>query len=347
MHGPVVLHFGPGLGRFVEELERQLLHAREHLHQAAFEGRPETLLLAVLVGTVGQRLLVDDPQPQQALAHFLGDHGRAVIAQQRPGQTAFLDRLGEPMHQILGRLREVPLQMAAQPRVIVEDPQRQRPLPLATRQEHRKRALMEVQMPQGADILGLVAADLSTLASLRRTFLAGTALGRRPPLADPAVSLHISPDRGIRTERPQGRLGLDPGDEVVVVQLVAPVLVVAILGEQVLGLRRGQGDLAAVLTHDPSQDADRIVLRPSGGVVPTLDGRGGELDQAAVHRMRPGLVGQGLEGGLQLSTRHAAHSAANPPRRTESGPRKQKSNKQVFESSQLLRNGVRITVRPP
>jgi hypothetical protein len=60
--------------------------------------------LAVL-GRHGARVELEE----QSLA--VGDHGRAVIGQQRPGQTAFLDRLGEAMHEILGGLREVPLKI--------------------------------------------------------------------------------------------------------------------------------------------------------------------------------------------------------------------------------------------
>ena len=44
-----------------------------------------------------------------------------------PGQTAFLDRLGEAVHEVLGGLREIPLDVAAQSRVVIEDAQRDRP----------------------------------------------------------------------------------------------------------------------------------------------------------------------------------------------------------------------------
>ena len=114
---------------------------------------------------------MDDPQSQQPFGHFLGDHRRAVVGQQRPGQTAFLDRLGEPVHEILGGLREVPLHVAAQPRVVVEDAQGDRALPLAAGREHLERAVVEIEMPQGADVLGFVAADLALFATLGRASL--------------------------------------------------------------------------------------------------------------------------------------------------------------------------------
>ena len=304
VHGPVVLHLDPGLGGFVEELQRQFLHARQHLHQAAFQSRPETFLLPVLVRRIGQGHLVDDPQVQQPCAELLRDHRRAAVGHRGPGQTPLLDRLAEPMHQILGLLRQVPLQMAAQPRTVVENPQGQRSLPLAAGQEHRQRAVVEVQMPQRADVLRLVAADLAALAPLGRQSLARTALGRRPPLAEPAVSLHVPPHRGIGPQGPVRRMSLDPGGQVVVVQLVAPVLVSPILGQQLLDLDRGQGDLATVLADAPPQDADWVLLRAAGGVVPAFDGAGRILDGATVHRMRPGLVGQVLKGLPQPSMRH-------------------------------------------
>ena len=46
-------------------------------------------------------------------------------------QTAFLDCLGESVHEVLRSLREVPLDVAAQSRVVIEDAQRDRAQPLA------------------------------------------------------------------------------------------------------------------------------------------------------------------------------------------------------------------------
>ena len=49
------------------------------------------------------------------------------------------------MHEILRGLGQIPLQVRAVPRVIIQDPQRQRPLPLATRGDHLQRAVMEIE----------------------------------------------------------------------------------------------------------------------------------------------------------------------------------------------------------
>jgi hypothetical protein len=81
----------------------------------------EILLFAILVGAVGERPLGDDSQAEQAFGDLLGHHRRAVIGQERTRQPAFLDRLGEAVHQILRRLGEVPLDVAAQSRVVIED----------------------------------------------------------------------------------------------------------------------------------------------------------------------------------------------------------------------------------
>ena len=80
------------------------------------------------------------------------------------------------MDQILGGLREIPLDVAAQPRVVVEDAQRDRPQPLAAGSEHLERSVMEVEMPECSDVGGFVAADLPCLASGIR----GTSPGRPP-----------------------------------------------------------------------------------------------------------------------------------------------------------------------
>jgi hypothetical protein len=57
---------------------------------------------------------VQDAQGVQSGAELLGLHGTAVIAHQGPGQASFLKRLREAMHQGLGGLIEVPLQMTDQ-----------------------------------------------------------------------------------------------------------------------------------------------------------------------------------------------------------------------------------------
>ena len=143
----VVLDFHPRLGRFVESVERQVRHAIEHSHQPPLERSPEGLLLPVLIRAVGQRPLVDDSQAQEALGDFFGNHGRAVIGQEGSWQTALLDCLGEPVHEVFSGLREVPLDVAAKPRVVIENAQRDRAHPLAVRSEHLERCMVEIEVP--------------------------------------------------------------------------------------------------------------------------------------------------------------------------------------------------------
>jgi hypothetical protein len=107
--------------------------------------------------------LVQDAQRVQSSGELLGLHGTAVIAHQGPGQGAFLQRLRETMHQGLGGLIEVPLQVADQTRVVVDDRQHQRCGPGPGTGEHLARTVMEVQMPEGVNVLGLVAAHLAGL----------------------------------------------------------------------------------------------------------------------------------------------------------------------------------------
>ena len=106
---------------------------------------------------------MQDAQGVQSGGELLGLHRRAVVAHQRPRQPALLQRLPEAMHQGLGGLVQIPLQMADQAGVIVDDRQQQRRGPDAGAGEHLARAVMKVQMPQGMDILGLVAAHLAGL----------------------------------------------------------------------------------------------------------------------------------------------------------------------------------------
>ena len=56
------------------------------------------------------------------------------------------------MHQVLGGLREIPLDVAAESRVVVEDAQRDRAQPLAVGSEHLERSVVEIEMPQRPDV---------------------------------------------------------------------------------------------------------------------------------------------------------------------------------------------------
>ena len=70
-----------------------------------------------------------------------------------------------------------------------------------------------------------------------------------------ATGLHVAFDRGIRREPSQRGLRLHQGGEIIEVELVAPVWMVAVLEYQPPGQGRGQGDLTAVFAHGAAQGA--------------------------------------------------------------------------------------------
>ena len=244
---------------------------------------------------------MDNSQAQQTFGEFLGHHCGAVVGQKRTRQTAFLDRLGEAVHQVLRGLGEVPLDVTAQSRVVIEDSQRDWGQPPAVVSEHLERSVMEIEMPQRPDVGGFVAADFSGLPPLFRAGLTWALLREKPRLFRKAMSLHVAFDRGIRGELPQVRFGLQQGREVVVMELVAPVGVVVVLENQALGERRGQGDLATVFAHGTAQGADRIIVSAPGCVVPSRNGGGRELDVASACGMGPSLGGEGADCCLERS----------------------------------------------
>ena len=158
----MVLLLDPRLRRAVEQLEGELGLALEHGHEAPLDLGPEVLLLAVLLGGVRQRQVLDDAEALEALDGLGGDHRRAVVAEQRARQAALLERLREAVDERLGVLVvQVPLHVAAEPRAVVEDAEQIRGLPLPRRGEHVPLALVEVEVPEAVDVRDLVRARLA------------------------------------------------------------------------------------------------------------------------------------------------------------------------------------------
>ena len=112
--------------------------------------------------------------------------------------------------------------------MIIHDAQRDGALPLAVTREHLDRCVVKVEMPQGPHVFGFVAANFSALPSLA-SFTSATAFGPRASLANQTMRLHVPAHRGIGSQRPERIISLDERREIVVVQLVAPVLVCAVL----------------------------------------------------------------------------------------------------------------------
>jgi hypothetical protein len=206
------------------------------------------------------------------------------------------------MHEILGGFRQIPLQVRTVPRVIVQDAQRQGPLPLAPRRDHLQRAVMEVEVPQRADVFRLITADLALLASQGRAQFAGVFLRLQARLAHHTLSDHVPPHGGIGLQRTEYLLGLHQRLQVVVVQLVGPVRVVVVLVRQTFEDIRLQRHLPAIFPYGPPQAPHGIVPLLAREVEPTFQRLGREADLAPGHRMRPPLGGQRLQGGLEFSS---------------------------------------------
>jgi hypothetical protein len=180
--------------------------------------------------------------------------------------------------------------------------------------------MMEVEVPQRADVLGLVTANLAPLAPLGRPQFSGVFLRLRTWLAHHALSHHVPPHRGVGPQRAELFIGLHQRPQVVVVQLIGPVRVIVILVRQTFDEVGIQGHLAAIFPHGPSQGAHRIVPLLTRAVEPTFHRLGREVDLAPRHRMRPRLGGQRFEGGLEFSSRRRRAQQRAHHREAKPGP---------------------------
>ena len=97
-----------------------------------------------------------------------GHHGTAEVGHQGARQAAFLKGLGEAVNQALGGFVQIPLQVAAKARAVIEHPEEQRRDPGARGAEHRARTMMKIKMPQTVDVVGFEAA-LRTSSRSRRS----------------------------------------------------------------------------------------------------------------------------------------------------------------------------------
>ena len=179
---------------------------------------------------------------------------------------------------------------------------------------------MEVEVPQRADVLGLVTADLPLLAPQGRQQFSRMFLRLQTRLAHHALRHHVPPHRGVGPQRTEDFLGLHQRLQVVVVQLIGPVRVIVVLVRQTFEEVRLQGHLPAIFPHGPSQDAHRIVLLLASEVEPTFQRLGREADLAPGHRMRPLLGGQELQSGLEFSPRRRCAQQRAHHREAETRP---------------------------
>ena len=168
VNAAVVVLLDPGDGGIVERLQGERLDAFKHGHQAALDRGPQDLHLAVLIRGSREGRGVDDAEPVQPLLDLAGDHRRAVVAHQGARQAALHEGLAEPVDEDLGGLRQIPLQVAAEPRAVVEEAEQDRRPPFAGRRQHAALAVVEVAVPEAVAARDLVAQHLARL-------------GRRPP----------------------------------------------------------------------------------------------------------------------------------------------------------------------
>lgn len=187
MDAAVVFLLDPGLSGAVEQVERELELALEHGHEPTLDDAPERLLLAVLLGALGESPVLKDRESLDALHRFCGEHGGPVVAQDGAGQATLLERLTETMHQRLGVFWiEVPLRVAAEPGVIVQNAEQNGLLSLAAGEHDGPSSLVEVEVPEGVHVGHLERPSLTRHeAFLELVATRSTALGQ-------AVVLHVA-----------------------------------------------------------------------------------------------------------------------------------------------------------
>ena len=293
--GAVVFPLDPGLGGGIEQVQRQFRLAVEHRHQAALDARPEHLLLGVLVGAVGQGGLVQDAQAGQPAGELAGQHGGAVVRHQCARQAPLLQCLAEAVRQGFRGLVEIPLGMAGEAGMVVEDAEQHRLQPAPVAAQHLARAMVEIEVPQGVDVGDLEAAHLELLAArLRGQCAVGAA--HRARLAQQAAFPHVAADGGVGRQAAACGCG-----QVVVVQLERPLRVGLVLPRDGLcHLRRQGAGAPGVGARAGAQHGDRVGVG-ADGVEPALQGGKAKAHRQAGGGVAPGFGGQRGEFAVQLA----------------------------------------------
>jgi len=274
----VVVGLDPGLGGLIEHGERKIGYALQHGHQSCFDNGPEMFELAVHVGAVGQRRLMQYAEPGQTFGDLGRGHRGAVVAHRGARQASLHEGLRQSVGDVFGVLGQIPLQMAGQPGAVVESAEQHGRAPFPARGQHLARANVAIPMDQGSHVLDLVAADLPLgELGLGRQSAGGPPRGHPPSLLQP-LRLEISSDCRIGRHRPQGGLVGRQGGQIVPVQLGAPVRVRRVLGVQRLTQRGGHRGLpAGVLAGLAAEHGDRVLSLAPRPIVPSLNSRGAEL----------------------------------------------------------------------
>ncbi len=241
--------------------------------------------------------MVDDAEALEPLHGLGGGHGRAVVGQEGARQTAFLKGLREGMDKRLRRFVQIPLEVAAKPRAVVEDAEQLRFLPLAIARQDGPRALVEVQVPEAVHVRDLVRACLARLERLAIRALAVTTLAG----AQKALALHESAHRRVAGHRPEARVFAGERDEVVVMQLEAPARVVAVLARDRLDERGAQAWVRAGVRGHLAREHSQGIVGGASDVPPALEGLEREADRLARGGVPPRALGELRDARFELA----------------------------------------------
>ena len=133
------------------------------------------------------------------------------------------------MDEIFGRLGEVKLRVAAQPRVIIEDGEEVGLLPAAVRSEDGDTLRgVKVEVPERADVIDLVAANFAFLEP-RTCALDTGPLSARTLLSEETDRIHVTHKARIGGQWAEREIFVDDYAEIVVVEPTSPVGVSRVL----------------------------------------------------------------------------------------------------------------------
>src|SRR5208283_5406242 len=198
---------------------------------------------------------------------------------------------------------QIPLQMATEPRVIVENAQQDRIRPATVAKQYPEGTMMEIQVPEPVDILALITAYFPGLVTMLGDLGARTVDRSAARPLEQAVAFHPAQQGNVGRQRAGLGLLLDHDRQVVEMKLVTPTgMLLVLLGQQLdeFGIiYRGMpavvgADLALERFHRPGFGTQRLVI-------PSLDGRTTKDHPIARNRVAPLFDGQFLELGLQLA----------------------------------------------
>ena len=218
------------------------------------------------------------------------------------------------MHDRVDGEVEVPLGMAAEPRVVVEHAEEKRLLPLADWQQNIAAALVKIAVPSGMPVPHLEGAPLAGDEALFKLMTTLT-----PRLCEPVMS-HEATHAGVAGQRQQLRFVESDGDEVVVNQLEGPGRMVPAQPADFSGhVGADARKCAGMFRHLALKGPDGVLLAPRC-VEPPLDRLWTDPDHQRSCQMTPTLFGERLDLRPQL-TRLGGRAQQRPDdRKAQPGP---------------------------